>query len=297
MVSDFYKNFMVGTMAACTATSCIQPIDMVKVRIQLMSEQGGSTSPFKVAGDIMKEGGIKHFYKGLDSALLRQVVYGTMRLGLFYNISESMREKNGGKNLSAGQKATASIIAGGIGSFVGNPADLCLVRMQADSTLPPDQRRNYTGVGNALTRIVSEEGVTGLWAGAVPTITRAISLNVAMMVSYETAKEQMSEKMGKPASAWDVQIYASMLSAVCTAVGSLPFDNMKTKIQKQKPLADGTLPYKNMADCFAKSVAREGVTGLWAGLPTYYFRVGPHAIITLLSLEVYKKMLGVGQKK
>ena len=166
---------------------------MVKVRIQLMSESGGNTSPIAVSKDIMKEVGVKGFYKGLDAAISRQVVYGTMRLGLFYNISESMKEKNGGKNLSAGQKATASIIAGGVGSFIGTPADLCLVRMQADTTLPPEQRRNYTGIFNALQRIVAEEGVTGLWSGAVPTMTRAISLNVAMMVSYETAKEQITE--------------------------------------------------------------------------------------------------------
>lgn len=171
-----------------------------------MSESGGSTNPLTVASGIYKEGGLKYFYKGLDSAILRQVVYGTMRLGLFYNISEDMKKKNGGKNLSAGQKATASIIAGGVGSFIGNPADLCLVRMQADSVLPPAERRNYTGVGNALQRIVAEEGITGLWAGAVPTISRAISLNVAMMVSYETAKEQISERYGKSPTSWGVQI-------------------------------------------------------------------------------------------
>ena len=127
---------------------------MVKVRIQLMSEAGGNTNPFTVSKEIMKEGGVKGFYKGLDSALLRQVVYGTMRLGLFYNISASMKEKNGGANLSAGQKATASIIAGGVGSFIGNPADLCLVRMQADSTLPKAERRNYTGVFNGFNMLV-----------------------------------------------------------------------------------------------------------------------------------------------
>jgi solute carrier family 25 oxoglutarate transporter 11 len=50
-----------------------------------------------------------------------------------------------------------------------------------------------------------------------------------------------------------------------------------------------------MPDCFAKSLAREGVTGFWAGLPTYYFRVGPHTVIVLLTSEVYKKWLGVGK--
>ena len=47
--------------------------------------------------------------------------------------------------------------AGAMGSFIGNPADLALVRMQADGSLPVDKRRHYTGVGNALARIVSEE--------------------------------------------------------------------------------------------------------------------------------------------
>ncbi len=88
---------------------------------------------------------------------------------------------------------------------------------------------------------------------------------------------------------------ASLVSAVCTAFFSLPFDNVKTKMQKQKANAQGVLPYKNMADCFKVSLAREGVTGFWAGLPTYYFRVGPHSIITLLALEQYKKLLGVGK--
>lgn len=198
--------------------------------------------------------------------------------------------------MSAFQKATASLVAGGLGSFVGNPADLCLVRMQADSTLPAAERRNYTGVGNALTRIVKEEGVTSLWKGAVPTMTRAISLNIAMMVSYETAKEQIVDRTGRKPTEIYVQLCASMMSAFCTAFFSLPFDNIKTKMQKQKANAAGELPYKSMPDCFAKSLAKEGVTGFWAGLPTYYFRVGPHAVIVLLSSEVYKKMLGVGQK-
>jgi len=30
---DFYLNFLVGTLSTMTATTCIQPVDMVKVRI------------------------------------------------------------------------------------------------------------------------------------------------------------------------------------------------------------------------------------------------------------------------
>jgi len=52
------------------------------------------------------------------------------------------------------QKAYSASFAGFVGSLVGNPADLALIRMQADSRLPEAERRNYKGVGNAFSRIV-----------------------------------------------------------------------------------------------------------------------------------------------
>ena len=225
----------------------------------------------------------------LDSALLRQVVYGTLRLGIYFNLTEWIKEnKNGGANLSVAQRATASLIAGGLGSFVGNPCDLALVRMQADTVLPEAERRNYKNVVDAFTRIVAEEGVTSLWKGAVPTMSRAIALNMSMLVSYDTAKDAATAALGDSASPLQIQFGSSMLAAVATAVGSLPFDNIKTKMQKQKAGPDGKLPYPKIADCIRISIAKEGVAGFWAGLPTYYFRVGPHAIITLLAAEKYR---------
>lgn len=46
------------------------------------------------------------------------------------------------------------IISGGVGAFVGTPADVALVRMTADGRLPPEKRRNYKNVFNAMGRFV-----------------------------------------------------------------------------------------------------------------------------------------------
>lgn len=137
---------------------------------------------------------MKEFYKGLDSAILRQVIYGTLRLGIYFNLTEKWKRESG-QNTTTSQKFQASIIAGGFGSFWGNPADLALVRLQADSSLPPAERRNYKGAFDAFSRIVAEEGVTALWKGAVPTMSRAISLNCAQLVSYEASKEKLQVSM------------------------------------------------------------------------------------------------------
>lgn len=62
----------------------------------------GNLSPFTVARDIYaNEGGIKTFYKGIDSALLRQAVYATLRLGIYFNLTDHIKVNvNNGNNLS-----------------------------------------------------------------------------------------------------------------------------------------------------------------------------------------------------
>lgn len=46
---------------------------------------------------------------------------------------------------------------------------VCMVRMQADARLPPEQRLGYKHVGDALVRIAREEGLATYWRGATPT--------------------------------------------------------------------------------------------------------------------------------
>jgi len=238
-----------------------------------------------VAKEIHAKGGVKGFYAGLDSALLRQVVYGTLRLGIYSNTIDYFKKSNPDPTTTTfAQKAQASMLAGSLGSWFGNPCDLVLVRMQADTSLPEAERRNYKGVSDAFKRIMSEEGISAYWAGAVPTMLRATALNMSMMMTYDTVKENLIKMYGND-NPFKIQATSSMLAAINVALITLPFDNIKTKIQKQKPLADGSMPYKNFADCFRKSMLKEGAAGFWSGLPTFYFRVGPHAIITLLALE------------
>lgn len=49
-----------------------------------------------------------------------------------------------------------------------------------------------------------------------------------------------------------------------------------------KPDANGVQPYKNIFDCMSKTLKNEGVSGLWVGYPTFYFRIAPHVMITLI---------------
>jgi solute carrier family 25 oxoglutarate transporter 11 len=83
----------------------------------------------------------------------------------------------------------AGLAAGAIASFIGNPTELALIRMQADATLPLEQRRHYKGVIDATLRVIKEEGVAELWRGSTPTVARAMALNMSMLATADQMKE------------------------------------------------------------------------------------------------------------
>jgi solute carrier family 25 oxoglutarate transporter 11 len=290
--------FVIGGTSGCLATCVIQPIDMIKVQIQIKSEKYGRSanlSPFTIAREIVKERGFGYLYHGLSSALIRQITYTTTRMGIYKSLFNNYQQTHGSVNLL--WKSIFGLTAGLIGSVVGNPADLILIRMQADSNLPVEQRRNYTGFFNAFSRIISEEGVPALWRGATPTIVRAMVLNFAMLGPFDEVKEKLNSWSGKK-DTLSIRLTAAAVAGFLASFCSLPFDNIKTKLQKMKvdPVTKA-YPYNGLIDAFSKSIKKEGVPGLWAGFPTFYTRIAPHVMITLILQDVFTEMWNKSKQK
>jgi len=279
------KPFTTGALAGCGATCCIQPIDMVKVRIQLLAGTADAAGPFTIASNMLKNEGVAAFYKGLDAGLTRQVVYTGARLGLFDKFTAAM--KTPGKPLSFGENAICALGAGGLAALIGNPADLALIRMQADSMLPAAERQGYNNIVASMGKIVSTNGVGGLMAGCVPTATRAMALNFGMLAFNASAKTWLKDA-GVTGQA---QVFgASAIAGFFASFFSLPFDFVKTMLQKQKPdPVTGELPYKGALDCAGKIMKEGGPLRFYAGFPTFYVRIAPHAMITLILQDAIKK--------
>lgn len=254
------------------ATLVVQPLDLIKTRMQL---SGGGRSSFAVAREIVAKEGFLTVYSGISAGLLRQATYTTTRLGTYTYLLDVYRENYDNAMPGFGGKIVLGILAGSVGAFVGTPAEVALIRMTGDGRLPVEQRRNYKNVFDALLRIVREEGVLKLWRGATPTVTRAMVVNAAQLSTYTQAQEMLVSYF-PPGIV--LHFWASMFAGLVTTITSMPVDIIKTKIQTA---ASG----QSQLSVVTNLVKNEGVFAFWKGFLPYYARLGPHTVLTFIFLE------------
>jgi solute carrier family 25 oxoglutarate transporter 11 len=184
------------------------------------------------------------------------------------------RAEGQGRKIGFTERAGAGLAAGGIAAMIGNPADLALIRMQSDGLKPREQRANYKSVFDALARISRSEGIGALWSGAYPTVVRAMALNFGQLAFFSEAKSQLKDTSLGPRAQ---TLTASAVAGFFASFFSLPFDFVKTRLQKQQRGPDGRMPYRGMLDCFQKVIREEGPLRVYRGFSTYYVRIAPHA--------------------
>ncbi|CAM9857591.1 unnamed protein product [Phaeothamnion confervicola] len=273
-----------GGLSACFASSCIHPIDLAKVRIQLMAtlrpDAPKQSFPALLATMVQRDG-FRSIYAGLSAALMRQAIYGTARIGLHRTFSDMLQERNKGKDIPFALKTASGMASGAIAVSIGTPFDVALVRMQSDTMKPLDQRRNYRGVFDALRRCAAEEGVGALYSGLAPNILRGMGMNVGMLTIYDTAKSTIMPLVGDndPKNpALTTKLASSAIAGFTAAAFSLPFDLLKSRIQA----ASGK---QGLGEVALAVFQKEGPLAFWTGFTAYYGRCAPHAMIILLSIE------------
>ena len=85
---SLFVPFAIGGVSGAVATSVIQPIDTLKVQVQVLSEQIGKTKTNDLAisniiSKIHSSQGFQVLYRGLGSAIYRQIVYASARIGSY----------------------------------------------------------------------------------------------------------------------------------------------------------------------------------------------------------------------
>ena len=291
---------VIAAFSGMGAATVCHPLDVIRVQMQT---EGSTYSGFTdAAKGIYEKDGLKDgLFAGVSAAYLRQWLYGSCRIGIYAYLLESAQNTNIANGLdknaiSLQAKMLMGMTSGGIGSFVGTPSELALVRMSNDKKLPLDQRRNYNGVGNCISRIAKEEGVPGLFRGAPATVVRACLLSACAMGITSEIKMRLSGSGffgddGKLYGGIPLLFVATLISSLAANVVANPFDVVKSRMQNMAVAKDGSTQYSSMVDCFLQTVGNEGLFKLYSGFTPAFLKLAPYTVISLILTDKITKIV------
>lgn len=188
------QQFVAGAGAGVAVSFLACPTELIKCRLQAQSAMGGSSTmvkyggPMDVAKHVMKsEGGIRGLYKGLVPTFGREIPGNALMFGVYETVKQFLA---GGKDTSKLGRGSL-ILAGGVGgaAFWGivYPTDVVKSVLQVDNFQNP----KYSGSINAFRKILSSEGVKGLYKGFGPAMGRSVPANAACFLAYEITRSSL----------------------------------------------------------------------------------------------------------
>eukprot|EP00808_Paulinella_micropora_P015360 g35605.t1 len=163
--------------------SCILwvPIDVVKERLQIGIKYN---STWHAIQTIWRTEGIRGIYKGYGATFIS---FGPFS-GIFFSVAELSKRRfahalgaTDTHNLPYACYLASGFMGGGVASFFTNPFDVVKLRMQVQRTVHTAAGRKHVGdsgeiaaldfkyrhVGHGLVQVARQEGIAGLWRGAM----------------------------------------------------------------------------------------------------------------------------------
>lgn len=261
--------------------------------------------------------GVAGLYAGVGASISRQIVYSSVRFGVYDLLKEmalDMQRETGtalncdnrvlltlpssptaptpviqaspAEELGLLVKIPCAMLAGCVGAFAGNPADLVMVRMQADGKRPAAERRNYRGVFDALRRVAQAEGIPALWlSGVLPNMARASIITVGHLAAYDTLKLTYTQSFGLDSTSVLTHLVSAVSAAGVSSIISNPVDVVKTRLMNALPGR-----YRGVVHCVATTLRAEGLVGLYKGFGATISRQVPYVTMSWLIVEQLKQL-------
>lgn len=269
----------------------VHPFNTISVRMNLASSSNSPSSssslPFrKFLMNSIRKDGLLSLYSGLSAGILRQVFYSTSRFGLFELFRDELAKY---RPTDMTSRMATGILSGGIAALISSPAEITLVRISNDISLPLDKRRNYKGVVDAFTRILREEGTGAFFRGSGPFINRAMLVGAVQVGTYDQFRESF-RSIGVTAQFTNV-FCASMASGIIYSSVTMPFETAKNRMAFQKKDANGVFPYRSAIQTMSTIASKEGIMKLWSGFSPYYIRCGGHTVVMFVTIEYLRKII------
>lgn len=288
---------VLGGLAGVSASIVTHPLDSLKVRMYLYGEgEANKVAHINIAKQIYQAEGAKAFLSGMSATCMRQSVFSTVRFAAHDRIEAQFQDWNGcdaatSSLTSLPQKLISGAFAGALAAGVSCPADVVLVRMQADGRLPAALRRNYRNVLHGLFCISTQEGARSLFRGLGPLLARACCLTATQFTAYEEGKSYLVKCRGLDAASVMTHLTASCMAGALATIVCNPLDVVKARMMQTRPGQ-----YGSALRCVWATVRTEGARGLYKGLGPNLLRQCPQVMLMWVFFEKYAAFYKTGTR-
>jgi len=291
----FLKDFAAGGISAAVSKTAVAPIERVKLLLQVqhISKQITADQRYKGMVDcfvrIPKEQGFGAFWRGNMANVIRYFPtqalnfafkdkYKQVFLGGVDKHTQFWRYFMG--NLASGGAAGATSLC-----FV-YPLDFARTRLAADIG-KSGAEREFSGLGNCLTKIFKSDGIGGLYRGFGVSVQGIIIYRAAYFGFYDTARGMLPDAKNTP-----LYISWAIAQVVTTVAGivSYPFDTVRRRMMMQSGRKATEIIYKNTIHCWSTIAKTEGTNAFFKGAFSNVLRGTGGAFVLVLYDELKKLM-------
>ncbi|XP_006621605.1 solute carrier family 25 member 35-like isoform X2 [Apis dorsata] len=287
--------FVIGGLAAVGAGFFTNPIDVIKVRLQLQGELEARRTYKKIYKNtlhagylIAKHEGICALQAGIIPALYFQVVLNGIRLGIYNTAKKYELITNDSGNTDIIKTAVVTGTAGCIGAVLGSPFYMIKTQLQAQSaqSIAVGYQHNYLGTWYAFKSLWKEGGIVALYRGWYAGIPRIFIGSATQLTTFDLAADWLRSSQVFTNQPILLTFFASVIGGSCVAFTIQPFDVLATRLYNQRMDVEGkgTL-YNGLLDAFVKIVRTEGLIGLYKGIFPTWMRIAPHTVLCLVFYE------------
>ncbi|KAM6948469.1 mitochondrial adenyl nucleotide antiporter SLC25A24 [Aplochiton taeniatus] len=181
-----YQRFMSGSLAGATAQTAIYPMEVVKTRLTL-SKTRQYSGMLDCTKQILRNEGVKAFYKGYVPNLLGIIPYAGIDLAVYESLKNSWLSHYAKDSANPGLLVLlgCGTISSTCGMLASYPLALIRTRMQAKASMDPSDQPSMSGL---VKKIVAKEGFFGLYRGILPNFMKVIPAVSISYVVYEYMK-------------------------------------------------------------------------------------------------------------
>ncbi|XP_062550184.1 mitochondrial thiamine pyrophosphate carrier-like [Armigeres subalbatus] len=289
---------LAGGLTGCITRFLCQPLDVLKIRLQLQVEPISARSEIskyrsivQSVGCIYREEGLLAFWKGHNPAQVLSLVYGVAQFSFYERFNLILRDMETFKGHDLARHFVCGACSGSFASLTIMPLDVIRTRVVSQ-----DPGKGYKNAFTAVGTIYRVEGIRGLYRGMVPALLQIAPLAGGQFMFYNLfgsfvrRLEHLDENTTLPPTEL---LLCGGLAGLTTKLIVYPLDLAKKRLHIQgfsqnRQTFGKHFVANRLFQCLYQVCRDEGIQGLYKGLNPSLLKA---AITSAFYFAIYDRLL------